>query len=80
MYNSIHQYINGVTAEERQFHFIGNEQGKGFNINITMDEVRIFEDSNHFLIYQLQECFGESEYMATFLNILLPVGYEVRLS
>nr|QDF21420.1 histone deacetylase 6 isoform X2 [Brachionus koreanus] len=60
LYNSIHQYIDGVTAEEKQFSFIGDDQGKGFNINITMDE----------------DCFGESEYMATFFNIILPVAYE----
>lgn len=39
MYFSIHQYTHGVSAEEKQFHFIGEEQGRGFNININMDEV-----------------------------------------
>jgi acetoin utilization deacetylase AcuC-like enzyme len=41
LYFSIHQYKNGQSAQEANFQFIGDDNGKGFNINVPLTNVRI---------------------------------------
>lgn len=65
LYFSIHRYEHGAfwpELKESNFNHIGDGNGKGFNINVPLNTTGM----------------GNSDYMAIFNNILLPVAYEVR--
>ena len=57
---SIHRFESGKSADGSDFYNNGDESGKGFNINVPLTEAG----------------YGDQEYMALFLNLLLPIFYE----
>ena len=62
LYISIHSYQNATFypyLEEANVLHVGEDSGKGFNINIPWNESNL----------------GDAEYMAAFLQIVLPVSY-----
>ncbi|CAH0562546.1 unnamed protein product [Brassicogethes aeneus] len=63
LYFSIHRYEHGLywpNLKESNTSFIGADEGKGFNINVPLNETGC----------------TDSDYIAIVLNILLPVAYE----
>ncbi|XP_023236430.1 histone deacetylase 6-like [Centruroides sculpturatus] len=63
LYFSIHRYEHGAfwpELRESNYDFIGEDQGKGFNINVPLNETGL----------------GNGDYLAIFNNILLPIAYE----
>ncbi|KAK3101938.1 hypothetical protein FSP39_007516 [Pinctada imbricata] len=63
LYISIHKYLYGEEwpyLRESDFDYIGEGQGRGFNINIPLNEIGC----------------DNSSYMAIFFNIVLPIVYE----
>nr|QDF21421.1 histone deacetylase 6 [Brachionus koreanus] len=63
LYFSLHRYDYGnfwPNLRQSDFDYIGEKDGKGFNINIPLNKTG----------------FGNSEYFASFFNILLPIAYE----
>lgn len=63
LYFSIHRYDNGnfwPNLRESDFDYIGEGAGKGFNINVPLNKIG----------------FNNTDYMAIFNNILLPIAYE----
>lgn len=66
LYFSIHRYENGEfwpNLRESNMNYIGMDAGKGYNINVPLNEVGA----------------GDKDYMAIILHILLPVAYEVSI-
>lgn len=64
MYISLHRYEHGLfwpNLRESNFDFIGSEDGKGYNVNIPLNETGL----------------TDTDYLAIFLNIILPLAYEV---
>ena len=64
LYISIHRYEEGKfwpNLRESQYDKVGEAAGKGFNINIPLNATGL----------------GDTEYLAIFHNIILPVAYEV---
>lgn len=65
LYFSIHGYQNGAFwphLRESDYHNIGSgRNGLGYNINVPMNEIKM----------------GNSDYMAIFHQLLLPIAYEV---
>ncbi|CAF0704332.1 unnamed protein product [Brachionus calyciflorus] len=65
MYFSLHRYDYGTfwpNLRESDFDYIGEKEGKGYNINIPLNKTG----------------FGNSEYFASFYNLLLPIAYEYK--
>ncbi|XP_050314871.1 histone deacetylase 6 isoform X1 [Anthonomus grandis grandis] len=63
LYFSVHRYELGTfwpNLKESNFDYIGEGKGKGFNINVPLNET----------------CLRDFEYMCIILNLLLPVAYE----
>lgn len=63
LYFSIHRYEFGTfwpNLEESNFNFIGEGDGKGYNINIPLNETGI----------------SDADYLAIWHNLLLPIAYE----
>ncbi|XP_057378320.1 histone deacetylase 6-like [Daphnia carinata] len=63
LYFSIHGYQNGAFwphLRESDYHNIGRGAGLGYNINIPMNEIKM----------------GNSDYMAIFHQLILPIAYE----
>ncbi|CAH1153341.1 unnamed protein product [Phaedon cochleariae] len=63
LYFSIHRYEHGEfwpNLRESDSDYIGEGPGRGYNINVPLNVTGL----------------GDSEYLATVLNILLPVAYE----
>ncbi|KAL3289654.1 hypothetical protein HHI36_023063 [Cryptolaemus montrouzieri] len=63
LYFSIHRYENGMfwpNLREGNFDFIGEEAGRGFNVNVPLDNIGM----------------KDTEYFAIIFNILLPMAYE----
>jgi histone deacetylase 6 len=64
LYISWHRYDYGgfwPNLRQSDFDYIGEKVGKGYNINIPMNKTG----------------FGDSEYLASFYNLVLPILYEV---
>lgn len=64
MYFSIHRYEQGTfwpNLRESDYHNIGHGEGKGFNVNIPLNQTRM----------------NDADYMAIFHQVLLPLAYEV---
>lgn len=65
MYFSIHRYEKGAYwphLRESDFHYIGEGSGYGYNVNIPLNKTGM----------------GDTEYMAIFHQVLLPLAYEVH--
>lgn len=65
LYFSIHRYQNGhfwPNLRESNFNYIGKDEGKGFNINVPLNDINC----------------TDGDYLAIVLHILLPVAYEVN--
>ncbi|RNA32151.1 Histone deacetylase 6 [Brachionus plicatilis] len=65
LYFSLHRYDYGnfwPNLRQSDFDYIGEKEGKGYNINIPLNKTG----------------FGNSEYFASFFNILLPIAYEFK--
>ncbi|XP_066247062.1 histone deacetylase 6 isoform X1 [Euwallacea similis] len=63
LYISIHRYENGTfwpNLREGNFDHIGHGKGKGYNINIPLNETGL----------------NDTDYIAIVINIILPVAYE----
>ncbi|CAH8534921.1 unnamed protein product [Heterobilharzia americana] len=63
LYISIHRYDNGKfwpNLRESNYDFIGTGRGRGFNVNISLNEKDV----------------GDSDYLTIFHRIVLPLGYE----
>ena len=59
-----HRYEQGSfwpNLRESDYHNIGDGPGYGFNVNIPLNEIKM----------------GNSDYMAIFHQVLLPMAYEV---
>ncbi|XP_030756003.1 histone deacetylase 6 isoform X1 [Sitophilus oryzae] len=67
LYFSIHRYEHGTfwpNLVESNFDHIGQEEGKGYNINVPLNETRL----------------NDHDYLAIIINILLPIAYEFNPS
>ncbi|XP_064631890.1 histone deacetylase 6-like isoform X3 [Lineus longissimus] len=65
LYFSIHRYENGTfwpNLRESNYDFIGEGRGKGYNINVPLNQIGV----------------GNSEYLAIFQQVLLPIAYQFR--
>ncbi|XP_018323609.1 histone deacetylase 6 isoform X2 [Agrilus planipennis] len=65
LYFSIHRYENGTfwpNLRESNFDFVGDGNGRGYNINVPLNETGL----------------GDDDYLAIVLQILLPVAYEFQ--
>lgn len=63
LYFSIHRYEHGAywpELRESNYDYVGKGEGEGFNINVPLNKKGL----------------GNSDYLAIFNNILLPVAYE----
>lgn len=84
LYFSLHRYDYGKfwpRLRVSDFDYIGEEEGKGYNINLPLNKV--IEFYCDFIIYVtlirfLKGGFGNSEYLLSFYNLLLPIAYEVN--
>lgn len=66
LYFSIHRYEHGEfwpNLRESNFDYIGEDKGKGFNVNVPLNATGL----------------GDDDYLAIVQNILLPLAYEVRV-
>lgn len=64
LYVSLHRYDNGTffpTSEDADYDRVGQGAGEGFTVNVPWNCPRM----------------GDSEYLAAFHQIVLPIGYEV---
>ena len=64
LYFSIHEYLNGTfwpNLRESDYHNIGRGAGLGYNVNVPMNKIKM----------------ENSDYMAIFHQLLLPMAYEV---
>lgn len=64
LYFSIHGYQNGAFwphLRETDYHYIGRGAGRGYNVNVPMNKIKM----------------GNNDYMAIFQQLLLPIAYEV---
>lgn len=87
LYYSMHRYDYGEfwpNLRQGDFDYIGEKDGKGFNINVPLNKVEFLVSNQIFRIvflffnfYDKQTGFGNSEYSAAFYNLLLPIAYEV---
>ena len=65
VYFSIHRYEHGEfwpNLKESDYHFIGEGQGEGFNFNVPLNQTGM----------------NDSDYIAIFQHLLLPMAYEVN--
>ncbi|KAK9889890.1 hypothetical protein WA026_008692 [Henosepilachna vigintioctopunctata] len=65
LFFSMHRYENGKywpNLREGNFDFIGEDEGKGYNINVPLNCIGL----------------RDADYLSIVLNILLPVAYEYR--
>lgn len=63
LYFSIHRYEHGAywpELRESNYDYVGIGQGKGFNVNLPLNKTGM----------------GDSDYLAIFNNVLLPIAYE----
>lgn len=63
LYISIHRYDNGEffpCSEDANYNVVGNGEGTGFTVNIPWNS----------------KGMGDTEYLATFTNVVLPIAYE----
>jgi len=63
LYVSIHRYDNGTffpCSEDANYDAVGKGPGTGFNVNIPWNSSKM----------------GDTEYLAAFTNVVLPIGYE----
>ncbi|KAF4520113.1 hypothetical protein B566_EDAN010269 [Ephemera danica] len=71
LYFSIHRYEQGQfwpNLEESNFHYIGEDQGRGYNVNIPLNEIGM----------------GDAEYLAIFQHyqpdlVLVSAGYDAAI-
>lgn len=66
MYFSIHRYENGEfwpNLRESDYHYVGDGDGAGYNFNIPLNKIGM----------------KNSDYLAIFQQVLLPMAYEVFL-
>jgi len=86
----MHRYDYGEfwpNLRQGDFDYIGEKEGKGFNINVPLNKVFFFCKqypvfvTTAFYVYNViqKTGFGNSEYTAAFMNLLLPIAYEVIL-
>jgi len=65
LYFSIHEYLNGTfwpNLRESDYHNIGRGAGLGYNVNVPMNKIKM----------------ENSDYMAIFHQLLLPMAYEFQ--
>uniref|UniRef100_UPI00398F7FA9 histone deacetylase 6 n=1 Tax=Pristiophorus japonicus TaxID=55135 RepID=UPI00398F7FA9 len=65
LYISIHRYDNGTffpNTHDGDYIKVGKGKGEGFNVNIAWNEGRM----------------GDSEYMAAFQRVVMPIAYQYR--
>lgn len=65
LYVSIHRYENGSfwpNLRESNFNYIGTGRGKGFNVNVPLNETGM----------------TDADYLAVFQRLIVPIGLEVR--
>lgn len=65
LYVSIHRYENGnfwPNLRESNFDYIGRDKGKGFNVNVPLNETGM----------------TDADYLAVFRQLIVPIGMEVR--
>ena len=65
---------------ESDFDFIGEKEGKGYNINIPLNKVSLTISLQRLLLLIkliFKPGFGNSEYSEAFFNLLYPIAYEV---
>lgn len=63
LYISIHRYDNGTFfpgSEDANYNVVGKGTGVGFNVNIPWNK----------------RWMGDTEYIAAFLNVVMPIAYE----
>lgn len=63
LYASIHRYQVGTfwpELVESNYNFVGEKNGRGFNVNIPLNDT----------------CLCDSDYLAIWHNVLLPIFYE----
>jgi histone deacetylase 6 len=63
LYISIHRYDHGTffpCSEDANYNVVGKGDGVGFNVNIPWNNSKM----------------GDTEYLAVFTNVVLPIAYE----
>jgi histone deacetylase 6 len=63
LYISIHRYEHGFffpCSQDANYNVVGHGQGAGYNVNIPWNNSKM----------------GDTEYLAVFTNIILPIAYE----
>lgn len=66
LYVSIHRYENGrfwPNLRESNFNYIGTGRGKGYNVNVPLNEIGM----------------TDSDYLAIFRQLIVPIGLEVGI-
>ncbi|XP_059352443.1 polyamine deacetylase HDAC10-like isoform X1 [Daphnia carinata] len=65
LYFSVHRYEHGAfwpNLRESDFHYIGSGAGKGFNVNVPLNQTKM----------------GNADYLAIWHQLLLPLAYEFQ--
>lgn len=82
----MHRYDYGrfwPNLRQSDFDYIGEGAGKGYNINIPLNQVIYFNLKYNFIfffmIWKFKTGLGNTEYTAAFHHVLLPIAYEVSV-
>lgn len=82
LYISLHRYEHGTffpKSDDGNYTMVGEGRGEGFNVNIPWNKVSRFNQSCVFvaLIFLFrQHKMGDSDYIAAFQRIIMPIAYE----
>lgn len=87
LYFSMHRYDFGAFWPKLRisdFDLIGEKEGVGFNINLPLNKVtnlfkvswKILLDFKDIIWIRKKGGLGNSEYLAAFYHLLLPIAYE----